>query len=88
GDLAVVLVPPPALQAVGATPIRLAQNRPALGVGSGADFRDTVFDDQSLTPVAFGSAPFTGAFRPEDVLNQAALIGANPSGTWTLRITD
>jgi subtilisin-like proprotein convertase family protein len=83
GDLTIRLIAPTGQQ------ILLAQNRPALGVGAGADFRDTTFDTQSLTPIAFGAAPFTGAFRPEQSLNGLnGLNGTQLSGTWTLRITD
>ena len=47
---------------------------------------DTTFDDQALGGILAGKAPFTGSFRPEGFLG--VLNGFNPSGVWTLEITD
>ncbi len=54
--------------------------------GGGANFTDTVLDDEAATSITSGSAPFTGSFRPEGSL--AALDGMGANGTWTLEITD
>ncbi len=47
---------------------------------------DTTFDDQALGGILAGMAPFTGSFRPEGLLG--VMNGLNPSGVWTLEITD
>jgi len=47
---------------------------------------NTTFDDQALVSILAGASPFTGKFRPEGQL--LALNGENPSGIWTLEITD
>jgi subtilisin-like proprotein convertase family protein len=54
--------------------------------GAGDNYTNTVFDDEVSTAIANGSAPFTGSFRPEEQLSQ--LIGLDPTGDWTLTITD
>jgi subtilisin-like proprotein convertase family protein len=46
----------------------------------------TSFDDLAATPIADGTAPFTGSFRPEAPL--VAFAGENQLGGWTLRIVD
>jgi subtilisin-like proprotein convertase family protein len=45
-------------------------------------------DDEAATRVVNGTAPYTGRFRPEQPLELARLDGENPSGIWTLEITD
>jgi subtilisin-like proprotein convertase family protein len=54
--------------------------------GTGENFVSTVFDDQALTSITAGAAPFTGSFKPEGLLSTLNGIPAN--GTWTLEITD
>ena len=54
--------------------------------GNGSFMTNTTFDDQAPGSILSGSAPFTGKFRPEGLLE--ALNGENPSGIWTLEITD
>ncbi len=54
--------------------------------GGDDDFTMTVFDDEATQAIAFGSAPFTGSFRPEGFLG--SFDGENPNGTWTLHVTD
>jgi leucyl aminopeptidase len=54
--------------------------------GTGNDFTDTIFDDESTTTLQAGDPPYTGRFRPEGSL--AALDGIPASGTWKLEITD
>ncbi len=54
--------------------------------GEGDNFTGTRFDDGSATPVKDGAAPFAGRYRPEQTLN--TFEGLDPSGTWTLRVTD
>jgi subtilisin-like proprotein convertase family protein len=54
--------------------------------GAGDNFINTRFEDRADTPIAGGSAPFTGSFRPAEPLAQ--LIGEPASGTWALEIRD
>ncbi len=54
--------------------------------GAGDDFVGTVFDDEAVTSVVNGAAPFTGSFRPEQTLNR--FDGRQASGVWTLEVTD
>jgi subtilisin-like proprotein convertase family protein/Tol biopolymer transport system component len=52
----------------------------------GADYSETTFDDAALIPVVAGTPPFSGAFRPEELLG--AFNGQNPAGAWTLTAQD
>ena len=52
--------------------------------GSGQNFTSTVFDDTAETPIANGTAPFTGTYQPTGKLS--TLDGLDASGTWTLQI--
>ncbi len=54
--------------------------------GSGDNFIGTVLNDSATTPIASGTAPFTGNFRPSSALTPFNGIAVN--GTWTLSITD
>ncbi|MCX6874564.1 MAG: proprotein convertase P-domain-containing protein, partial [Verrucomicrobia bacterium] len=54
--------------------------------GTGANFTGTVFDDAAATAIGSGTPPFTGTFRPAELLS--AVAGQNPNGTWTLEIRD
>lgn len=47
---------------------------------------NTTFDDEAFGSILAGTSPYTGKFRPEGSLLN--LIGENPSGEWTLEITD
>jgi subtilisin-like proprotein convertase family protein len=58
-------------------------------VGKGfkpANFTNTVFDDNSGTPIQNGSAPFFSTFNPQMPL--ADFAGLDAAGTWTLVITN
>jgi subtilisin-like proprotein convertase family protein len=56
-------------------------------VGSnGANFTDTVLDDECATSIASGTAPFTGCYQPEGSLS--AVDGQSSNGVWTLEVTD
>src|SRR5439155_9293749 len=52
--------------------------------GFGANFTDTLFDDEAATPIASGASPFTVAFRPETRLS--AIAGISAAGIWTLKV--
>ena len=59
---------------------------------SGDNFTSTIFDSEAVDrfgqplPIAAGSAPFTGRFRPVDSL--ASLYGGSTLGTWRLEVRD
>ncbi len=56
-------------------------------VGGGADnFTNTILDNEASTPIANGSAPFTGSYRPEG--NLATAYGMEPNGVWSLKVSD
>ena len=54
--------------------------------GSGDNFVNTVLNDSATTPIASGTAPFTGSFQPSSPL--APFNTLNTDGTWSLVITD
>ncbi|MFZ5484033.1 MAG: proprotein convertase P-domain-containing protein [Pseudomonadota bacterium] len=54
--------------------------------GSGNDYTNTTFDDEASTAITAGTAPFTGFFRPEQLLS--VFDGMDAFGTWTLKIRD
>ncbi len=54
--------------------------------GSGDNFTNTFLDDEAVTSITAGFAPFTGSFRPENALG--AFDGQSGAGTWTIRIVD
>lgn len=54
--------------------------------GLGQNFVNTVLDDSAATPIGAGTAPFTGTFRPAEMLS--AFVAQQGTGTWTLEITD
>ncbi|HEY2415289.1 MAG TPA: S8 family serine peptidase [Pirellulaceae bacterium] len=65
------------------TTVYLSQRRGGSTTGS-QDFTGTVFDDEADQTIAEGTAPFTGAFRPDQLLS--SFIGENAFGTWQLNI--
>ena len=54
--------------------------------GSSDNFINTVFDDEAAVAIGAGSAPFTGSFRPDQLLS--AFDGQDAFGVWTLRVAD
>lgn len=54
--------------------------------GSGDNYIDTVFDDEAATAISAAGAPFTGSFRPDQLLS--AFDGQDAFGVWTLRVAD
>ena len=75
-DLTLTLIPP------AGAPITLSAQRGS----SGDNFVATVFDDAAATSITAGTAPFTGAFRPETPLSAAN--GINAAGNWQLKVVD
>src|SRR5207253_1396200 len=53
--------------------------------GEDGGFADTIFDDAASMPIAAGSPPFIGSFRPDNPLS--ALNGENAKGDWKLQIS-
>jgi len=47
---------------------------------------DSVFDDDAITPITSGTAPFVGSFQPEGFLRD--FNGEDQEGTWTLIVGD
>lgn len=58
------------------------------GGSGGANYTDTVFDDQAAVAIdaGYAYAPYTGSFRPQQAL--AAFLGHDVFGLWTLVVTD
>jgi subtilisin family serine protease len=54
--------------------------------GSGDNLTGTTFNDEAGTAISAGRAPFSGSFRPEQLLS--LFDGQNPVGTWTVRVQD
>jgi subtilisin family serine protease len=54
--------------------------------GSGDNLTNTTFNDEAGTAIAAGAAPFTGSFKPEQLLSR--FDGLNAAGTWRLYIQD
>ena len=76
GDLMISLIGPNGLTVV------LVNRRG----GDGANFIGTRLSDSYTTPIASGTPPFTGNFRPDNSL--LPFVGQNPSGTWRLKVAD
>ena len=55
------------------------------GVGN-ANFTNTIFDDNSATPIGNGNAPFFATFDPQMPLT--AFQGLDAKGNWTLVVTN
>ena len=58
--------------------------------GSGANYTRTFFDDAAAASITSGSAPFTGRYRPEQLINipSAGFRGQAAGGEWKLRVAD
>ena len=56
--------------------------------GPGANFVNTVLDDEASTTLDHGVAPFTGSFIPDSGLMLAGVDAADATGTWHLRVDD
>jgi subtilisin-like proprotein convertase family protein len=54
--------------------------------GSGDNYRNTVFDDEAINPIANGAPPFTGSFKPEGPLSAAD--GVSGAGSWRFKVVD
>ena len=54
----------------------------------GADYSQTVFDDEAQTPIGQAQPPFTGRFRPNSSDSLELFDGQDAYGTWHLQIYD
>jgi subtilisin-like proprotein convertase family protein len=54
--------------------------------GTGANFQNTIFDDNATTPISLGNSPFVGSYKPETPLG--VVNGELASGTWYLIVQD
>ena len=54
--------------------------------GDGDNFIHTLLTDSASTPIASGTAPFTGTFQPYQPLSQFASM--DPAGQWILKVYD
>lgn len=68
--------------APGGTTVLLSDRRG----GSSNNYTNTIFDDAAATAISVGAAPFTGSFRPEELLS--VFNGTDAFGVWTLSVSD
>ena len=57
--------------------------------GSGAESCSgelTIFSDTAETSILYGTAPFAGSYKPQQLLS--AFSGQNPAGQWQIKIND
>lgn len=54
----------------------------------GADYADTIFDDEAPAAIEHGNAPFNGRFKPRAPNLLDAFDGEDTFGQWRLRIYD
>lgn len=54
--------------------------------GSGANYTQTIFDDEAGQSITQAKPPFTGRFKPEETLS--ALNNKSGKGTWQLQVSD
>jgi subtilisin-like proprotein convertase family protein len=71
-----------ALRSPSGTEVTLSANNGS----SGDNYINTVFNDSATTAISSGSAPFTGTYKPDNVLS--AFNGLSTNGWWRMRVTD
>ena len=54
----------------------------------GADYSQTIFDDEAQTPIGQAEPPFTGRFRPDASDGLEVFNGQDAYGSWRLQIYD
>jgi subtilisin-like proprotein convertase family protein len=54
----------------------------------GANYTNTIFDDEALFSIKEGSAPFAGRFRPVEPYKLSKFDGQDACGFWRLQIYD
>jgi uncharacterized repeat protein (TIGR01451 family) len=74
------------------TSITLSEFNGALGANYGdgcSPASETTFDDNALTPIGAGTAPFIGSFQPEQPLSTfLPASGTNLNGVWQLNVSE
>ena len=58
------------------------------GFFKGANYVQTVFDDEAEVPVELGEAPFTGRFKPVEPYKLSQFDGQDAYGLWRLQVYD
>jgi len=70
------------------TTLSLNAYNPYNGFFQGADYSQTVFDDEAQTPIGQAQPPFTGLFRPNNDSLLEIFDGQDAYGQWHLQIYD
>ncbi|MGD8786743.1 MAG: proprotein convertase P-domain-containing protein [Phycisphaerales bacterium] len=76
------------LQSPDGTTLCLNSYDPESEFFEGADYSQTVFDDEAQTDISQGEAPFTGRFRPDSAEGLEVFDGQDACGPWRLQIYD
>ncbi|MFB0553867.1 MAG: proprotein convertase P-domain-containing protein [Phycisphaerae bacterium] len=76
------------LQSPDGTTLSLNEYNPDNEFFKGADYSQTVFDDEAQTPIDQAQPPFTGRFRPNSSNGLEVFDGQDAYGPWHLQIYD
>ena len=76
------------LQSPDGTTLSLNAYNPDNEFFQGADYSQTVFDDEAPTPISQAQPPFTGRFRPNSSSGLKVFDGQDAYGPWHLQIYD
>ncbi len=76
------------LQGPDGTTLSLNAYNPNNEFFQGADYSQTIFDDEAQTPIGQAEPPFTGRFRPDASDGLEVFNGQDAYGTWRLQIYD
>jgi len=76
------------LQSPAGTTLSLNAYSPDNEFFQGADYSQTVFDDEAPTPIGQAQPPFTGRFRPNSSSGLEVFDGQDAYGPWRLQIYD
>ncbi len=76
------------LQGPDGTTLSLNAYNPNNEFFQGADYSQTIFDDEAQTPIDQAQPPFTGRFRPNSSDSLELFDGQDAYGTWHLQIYD
>ncbi len=76
------------LQSPNGTTLSLNAYNPDNEFFQGADYSQTIFDDEAPTPIGQARPPFTGRFRPNSSKGLEVFDGQDAYGSWHLQIYD
>ena len=76
------------LQSPDGTSLLLNMYNPDNEFFQGADYSQTIFDDEALIPIGQAQPPFTGRFRPDAGSLLEIFDGQDAYGSWQLQIYD